>query len=189
MESHKILQIINGKTGLSEIVSSEYIKNFDLTLQCFENIGLFGAEKRVKTIMEIDDPLDVLNSDVIKESFENVLFESISRKRFINVENFCFTRDGTKCATKDLRILINDNRGDIPREMLLHIASIAASMLTGIIEYPIGYDYISNYMEKYGKTTFSSLGKGYLHINVGIRDDISTQSKALITETNPKSEI
>jgi hypothetical protein len=188
MESHKITQIISEENGLSDIVDSNYIKNLDLTIQAFENHGFFGAPlRKIENIMVIDNPLDVLTSEKLKQDFQDIILEPTRRKRFIGVKNFYFTKDGRKCATGDLRVLVSSDRADIPNETMLHIASIGAMMLVGIMDYPLGYDYIREFMQRYGETEFQTNGKGYLHITVGISKNDRASRKPFKEDVKPGS--
>lgn len=156
--------------GLVRIVSSEFLSQLNLSIQHYNSrkLALFKNYNYDKTItlFSVENVDQIQISQEILDNYLDILLESDVSRRFISEDNFCFSKDGTKLATKDLRILIDDLKGIIPKEEMLHIASIASLMLGGLIEYPVGYDYIKDIMLKYGYTEFSYQDNGYLHITI-----------------------
>lgn len=179
MSNSKIREILE-LNGVTRIVVPEFIRGYDISIQCFKTRGILGNSKNyqeILNVMEINQPIAVLESDELIMNFQDILLENSKNKRFISQENFCFNMDGTKLATKDFRILIDDFNGNIPKELLLHVGSIAFCMLTGIIDYPIGYDYIKSIMLRYGETEFFHFSEAYLHITIGREaNDINIKS-------------
>jgi hypothetical protein len=167
LESSRIREIV-ALTELSRIIDKEYLTRLDFSVQQFKAKGLFCRTrmKEVETIFYVHDPTLLINLENYKNNFIEVMFENSDRKKFLNVNNFNFSRDGTKIATVDFRVLVDDLSGKVSKEELLHIASIASMMLTGIIEYPIGYSYIIDFMKKHGYTEFTFQENGYLHIKL-----------------------
>lgn len=156
--------------GISNIVVEHYLENLNLTIQYMTSRrALFGSSrlKEIETLFNIINPKVLLSDNGVKDKFVEVLLEANKNKRFIHVDNFSFSKAGNKIATRDFRILVDDLNGTVPRNELLHLASVATMMLSNIIEYPIGYDYIQTIMKKYGYTNFRYQGNGYLHITIG----------------------
>lgn len=116
-------------------------------------------------MFEVENSLKILNNVKLKEQYQDIILDN-SETHFLNVDNFAFNRDGTKVATKDFRVLVDDLNGSVTREEMLHVISIASLMLSGLIEYPIGSDYIRGILGKYGYTEFTFQENGYLHITI-----------------------
>jgi hypothetical protein len=171
LTSPMIRHIIEEK-GISEIVSEDFILSFDFSIQKYQPGWVFGFPNRfkdVETIFELKDATEVLNKEDLLEFYVDEIMDKPYKRRFMHIDNFCFSKDRTKVATKNFRILIDDLSGKVPRDELLHIASIASLMLSGKLEYTIGYDYICDIMKKYGYTKFTFQENGYLHIDLGNR--------------------
>jgi hypothetical protein len=189
MSSPIIRQIVENK-GISEIVNEEFIRSFDFSIQQFYNKGLFGFRKQfsdIKTLFELKDASQIFISEQNLEDYLDILFEPSTSKKFMNIDNFCFSKDRTKIATKDFRILIDDLSGIVPKDEMLNIATVASLMLSGHLEYAIGYDYIVDVMKKYGYTTFTFQEKGYIHINLGDNIDAPKYKRTGGVKNNPKS--
>lgn len=189
MSTPMIRKIVEEKE-LSEIVFEEFIHSFDFSVQQFQLRGLFGFRKQfrdIKTLFELKDSNELFTDEKKLEEYIDILFEDSGTKKFMSIDNFCFSKDRTKIATKDFRILIDDLSGIVPKDEMLHIATIASLMLSGGIEYPIGYDYIVSVMKKYGYTTFTFQEKGYLHINLGDGKDSLIFKQPGNVNRDPKS--
>lgn len=184
MDSSKIQKIFYDNS-ISKVVVEDYIRNFDLTIQYLSSKGIFGynKNKELVTLFEFDNSSDIINNLNDRTNYINTILDFRSKK-FMNINNFCFNKDGTRIATKDFRILVDDTRGAIPREEQLHIISVATLMLSGIIEYPIGCDFIKTKMKKYGLTDFIYQENGYLHIKIDKKEDITKGTGKL---QDPKS--
>jgi hypothetical protein len=169
MSAERIRTILESKE-ISEIVDEEFIRTFDLSIQEFQPKRLFASKQRfvdIQTLFEINDVTKQLHDEVLWENFIDTILEHSNNKKFISIDNFCFSKDRTKVATKDFRILIDDLSGKIPKDEMLHVATIASLMLAGKFNIVHGYDYIMDIMKKYGYTSFSYQGKGYLHVSLG----------------------
>lgn len=169
LERSKILEFVKNAM-LSKIVEEDFIFSLNLSLQEFKfkprvNLKTWFT-KDISDVMRIDEPQEILLNNDFKKSFIEILMEGGFTHKFIHVDNFSFSSDSSKIATKDFRILIDDLKGTVPKDVKLNIASVAAMMLSGIIQYPIGYDYITDKMKKFGYTSFEYQGNGYLHITI-----------------------
>lgn len=189
MNSDHIRKIVEDKE-LSEIVSEQFIRSFDLSVQQFQYDSIFGFRKRfrdIETILEVNNnPIFLMDENLLK-NYQEILMEPSVYKKFMHIDNFCFSKDNSKLATKDFRVLIDDLSGSVPRDELLNVASIASLMLSGYIDYTIGYDYIIEIMKKYGYTEFTFQERGYIHIKLGDKTNEFKYRKPGDVDPNPKS--
>lgn len=161
MDSDKILTL-TGLNDVSNLINENFINSYNLTIQYIER-GLFGRKGKVKTLFEVDGKYqDVIND----KNYVDIIMEDVREKRFIKIDNFAFNNDYSRIASKDFRVLVDDLNGNVPRDVLLHVASVATLMLSNKLEIPIGYDYITEFMKKYGYTEFKYNSNGYLHITL-----------------------
>jgi hypothetical protein len=168
MNSESIRKIVENKE-LSEIVLDSYLRSFDLSIQQFQYNPAFGFRKRfrnIETVIKANDPAKLVLDGKLLKYYQDTLMDPGLYKKFLHIDNFCFSKDRQKLATKDFRVLLDDLSGVVPRDELLNAASIASLMLSGAIEYPIGHDYILEMMKRYGYAEFTYISKGYIHISI-----------------------
>lgn len=100
------------------------------------------------------------------ENYLNTLLDYNDEVRFMDENNFIFSKDESKIATRNLRVLVDSKKGLVPKEVLMHVASIASLMLADVIDYSTGYLHILDFMKRYGYAEFRYQAEGYLHIKI-----------------------
>lgn len=166
LNSERLKTLLN-VDQLAKIVIEDYVKTIDFSLQYYKK-GLFGINmersKNIKTLFKVKDSSEVtMNSDTLKK-YIDILMQTDPEYKFMTIDNFAFSEDKHRIATMDFRILVDDLSGKVPKWILLHAASIATAMLSGLLEYAIGYDHIVSMMDRYGYTKFSYQSNGYLRL-------------------------
>lgn len=162
----------SGIDALANIVISDYVNNL--------NLSLFKLDTRRSRLFARKDKVLVLvypyvKSHKVQGSNQKVILSDAYLKMlltdnksclFISADNFSLSSDTSRIATQDFRILIDDLVGRIPKQEMLHAATITSLMLAGLIEYSIGYKYLTKRYEKYGKLNFVYQANGYLHLRI-----------------------
>lgn len=149
---------------LSNIISDQFIKNFDLTLQKFE--GNLFKDKKIINVMEINNTLELLENQRNMDNYISVLTDESGNPIFIKSDNFAFSKTESRMATVDFRVFIHDLTGKVPKDVSMHVGSLCVMMLSGKIEYPIGYDSILRVLKKYGVPIINFKSDGYIHLTI-----------------------
>lgn len=171
-------------------IGRDFLFQYDLSL--FEYIyksNLFkkkNQEIEMKEKFSVKDTRSFLESKNLMDNYVNVLMEKPKgNKLAFNKGEFIISDKGDSLMSKDGRILVHSHKGNIPKDILLNVSTVALLMLSGNIEYTRGYDYIKEILSVYGQTEFLFQMNGYLHIENGIVQKINYKSSTSISR-NPK---
>lgn len=167
MDFNKLIKLVK-ESGLDNIISSDYVLRLNIDLQRYET-RLFGMNSpNLITDIEVKDASMLLENAKLKYEYIGTLLDTNKFVYFISKDNFGFNKFNNRIATIDFRVLIDDRNGKVPFNKLLHVASVASLMLSGVISYPVGYEHITQFMRRYGYTNFTYQSNGYLHIELGL---------------------
>lgn len=174
-------------------IDVDILSNYDLSLYELKSskslsFGRPNTEQPqiIEKLGKIMSPEQML---IVKENYLKILLDyETKNKVFIGKTNFLFTEDYSKIMSKDSRILVYDHRGNVPKDVMLNIASVALMMLSGNCDQILGYAYIQSVMRQYGKADFTFQMNGYLHIKLGENEPtLKYKSETLLTDFNSKS--
>lgn len=149
---------------LSNVISDQFIKSFDLTLQKIEKRPF--KESKIINVIEIESRKSILENQDNMDKYLSILTDDSGNPIFMNSENFAFSKTSSRMATVDFRVFINDLTGKVPKDVRMHIGSLCVMMLSGKLEYPIGYDSILRALKKYGVPIFNYRSSGYIHLTI-----------------------
>lgn len=151
---------------ISSIVDENYVNKLDLTImrvipsKIFEN----PKSKQVETLFRVQNNQDILNDADMLDMFRKIILKE-DEINFISLNNFAFSKDLKKLATKDMHIMIDNKLSkNIPEEEMLHLATVASMMLTNMIDYYFGYEYILKRIKRYGHVEFRYHSNGILNL-------------------------
>jgi hypothetical protein len=153
---------LRSAVGLSDVTSDSLIK-YDYLLSL--NLGLFSLRKprllafksesfELKELFKVDNSMTlvILNGkSTHKTNYIRYLLSDGSRDpTTLDINNFVLSDSMNRIATVDLRVLFHDYTGKLSKGELFHINSVLTLMFGGIINYPIGINYVNDRLNKIG---------------------------------------
>lgn len=162
----------SGVDALADIVGKRYIVGLELSIFRYNkkksmvfSSDLGQLEMVYPYVFEIDKDVDWGSISLPDDYLNNIMTDN-KTCNFLSPENFAFSENGSRTATKDFRVLVDDLVGKIPKNEMLHLISTSTLMLADFISYPIGYEYLKKRYKRYGELNFTYQLNGYLHIRI-----------------------
>lgn len=192
MEYNELSQLLISEFSLINIqVNFEILSDYDLRLYRLDpkRTPWFSkpVERQPKIIEKLGGFMTPDQLRLVEENYMNILLDwDTKNKAFLNTRNFLFSSDDSKIISKDGRVLVYNHYGNIPKDIMLNIASVALMMLSGNCNQAVGYDYIRTVMMKYGNAEFTFQMNGYLHIKLGEKPEMQYKATTKLTDVKMK---
>lgn len=174
----RLIEFLNSNM-VAVSIGDNYIDNYDLTIQKFER-RLVGGPKLID-VFRFNNKFSELGEQYISDILDT------SEVKFMNINNFAFDSTRTRLASKDFRVVIDDLKGRVPKNELLHVATICTLMLSGKLEAPIAREHIISFMRKYGYIHFEYSENGYVYVFIDRKTNEFIYRQGAFNQLNRKT--
>lgn len=159
--------------------------NFSLVKLQFDSPLIWKKRYKIlkqSPIFRITDPESQFLNQNDLNRYTGILMDS-SRNDYksLDLSNFLMDGDKSFIASKDLRSMIKDFKGNIPMDVMHNCASVALLTAIGLIPQNQGIAYITKTLKSYGKIKAHLEYSGYVSITVGEDPDVHHRSSFSIT--------